>query len=459
VPPTRQLFRSFTFRLALIYITLFGVSVLILLGFIYWSTARYMVHQTDATIEAEIAGLAERYRIGGLAGLTSLITQRLSRKPGGLSVYLLTDNDYRPLIGNLDRWPRTPVGPDGWLDFRLEPSGREADIHRARARRFALRGGFHLLVGRDMYELDKLQRLLVQALTWGLVITLALGIAGGSMMSRSIVRRIEIINKTCQEIISGDLSRRIPTQNTGDDFDQLIDNLNHMLDQIASLLESVHRVSDNIAHDLRTPLTRLRNQLEMTKLQLTETGHSTQLLDHAVLEADELLATFNALLRIARIESKQRREGFTRVDLSLLVRDVVELYEPLAEEKQQNLELQVRSVPALQGDRNLLFQAVANLLDNAIKYTPAQGAICMSVVEDDSVIRIVIADSGPGIPETAREKVFQRFFRLDASRATSGSGLGLSLVAAVAKLHGMAISLEDNKPGLWITLAFPKGGN
>lgn len=456
MPLTRQLFRSFTFRLALIYITLFGVSVLILLGFIYWSTARYMVHQTDATIETEIAGLAERYRIGGLAGLTGLITQRLSRKPGGLSVYLLTDNDYRPLIGNLDRWPRTPTGPDGWLNFRLEQSGRGDDIHRARARRFTLRGGFHLLVGRDMYELDKLQRLLVQALTWGLVITLALGLAGGSMMSRSIVRRIEIINKTCQKIISGDLSRRIPTQDTGDDFDQLIDNLNHMLDQIASLLESVHRVSDNIAHDLRTPLTRLRNRLEMTKLQLAETGQSPQSLDHAVLEADELLATFNALLRIARIESKQRCEGFTCVDLSLLVSDVVELYEPLAEEKQLSLAIQLHPVSSLQGDRNLLFQAIANLLDNAIKYTPAQGTIRISVVEDGPMIRIIIADSGPGIPTAAREKVFQRFFRLDTSRATPGSGLGLSLVAAVAKLHGMTISLQDNSPGLLITLEFPK---
>jgi signal transduction histidine kinase len=456
VAPTRQLFRSFTFRLALIYITLFGASVLILLGFIYWSTARYMVHQTDATIEAEIAGLAERYRIGGLAGLTGLITQRLSRKPGGLSVYLLANNDYRPLIGNLDRWPRTPAGPDGWLSFRLEQPGRDdGDVHRARARRFMLQGGFHLLVGRDMYELDKLQRLLVQALAWGLVITLALGLAGGSMMSRSIVRRIETINKTCHEIISGDLSRRIPTQNTGDDFDQLIDNLNNMLDQIASLLESVNRVSDNIAHDLRTPLTRLRNRLEMTKLQLTETGQSTQSLDHAVLEADELLATFNALLRIARIESKQRREGFTSIDLGLLVRDVGELYEPLAEEKQQSLEIQIHPVSRVQGDRNLLFQAIANLLDNAIKYTPTYGTVRIFVVEDDPVIRVVIADSGPGIPEEAREKVFQRFFRLDTSRATPGSGLGLSLVAAVAKLHGVAISLDDNKPGLRITLEFP----
>jgi signal transduction histidine kinase len=307
-----------------------------------------------------------------------------------------------------------------------------------------------------MYELDKLRRLLLQALAWGLVITVALGLAGGSMMSRSIVRRIESINKTCHDIMSGDLSRRIPTQNTGDDFDKLIDNLNNMLDQIASLLESVHRVSDNIAHDLRTPLARLHNRLEMTKLQLAETGQPTQSLDQAVLEADELLATFNALLRIARIESKQRREGFTTVDLNLLVRDVVELYEPLAEEKQQNLAIQLNTVPALAGDRNLLFQAIANLLDNAIKYTPPQGIIHMAVIEDSQAVRVIIADSGPGIPEAAREKVFQRFFRLDASRATPGSGLGLSLVAAVAKLHGIKISLEGNKPGLRVTLGFPK---
>lgn len=452
-----RLLRSFTFRLALIYVALFSISVLVLLGFIYWSTARYMVLQTDATIEAEITGLAERYRIGGLAGLTSLISQRLARKPAGLSLYLLADQNYQPLIGNLNRWPPEQPDAQDWLNLRLQPQGAdEGEVHRGRARQFNLWGGFHLLVGRDMYELDKVRRLIIQALTWGLVITVVLGLLGGLMISRSMGRRLEAINRTCDEIMSGDLSRRIPTQNTGDDFDQLIVNLNRMLNQIAGLLESVRRVSDNIAHDLRTPLARLRNRLELVKLELTETGQPTQGLDKAVLEADELLLTFNALLRIARIEAKQRREGFTRVDLGLLVRDVVEFYEPLAEEKEQRLEMQVSLDLHVQGDRNLLFQAMANLLDNAIKYTPTGGAISISTVENGKLIRVVVADSGSGIPMTAREKVFQRFFRLDTSRVTPGSGLGLSLVAAVVKLHDIQIGLEDNHPGLRVVLDFPK---
>jgi signal transduction histidine kinase len=435
---------------------LFGVSVLVLLVFIYWSTARFLAGQTDATIEAEVIELAERYRVGGLAGLTVLIAKRLARKPAGSFIYLLVDLKYQRLVGNLDRWPEVTAGPNGWLGFQLEDhvSGYR-DVHRARARRYALEGGFHLLVGRDMHDLDAVQSLIAQALMWGFIITLVLALIGGTMMSRSTVRRIEAINETSREIMSGDLSRRIHTLNTGDDFDKLAENLNNMLDRIESLMESVRRVSDNIAHDLRTPLARLRNLLEMIRIQKNEAGNSTETVDQAVVQADEILSTFNALLRIARIESDRRREGFLSLELATLIRDVAELYEPLAEEKRQKFEINLLGSPKIYGDRDLLFQAFANLVDNAIKYTPLGGSMSITVNSLQHGAQVLIADNGPGIPTAARDKVFERFYRLDESRNTPGSGLGLCLVAAVIKLHDATLVLEDNQPGLRVIIDFP----
>ncbi|HEY5701425.1 MAG TPA: HAMP domain-containing protein, partial [Gammaproteobacteria bacterium] len=266
--PRRKLLRSSSFRLALVYMALFSTSVALLLGFIYWSTAGYMARQTDATIEAEIAGLAERYRITSLDGLVRSIRERLKRNPTGSTVYLLTDAAYRPIVGNLDRWPKIAPGEDGWLAFKLEQTGIDDEsVHKARARTFVLRGGFHLLVGRDMHELTETRALIVRTLAWGFGITALLGIAGGLMMSRSTMRRIEAINETSREIIQGDLSRRIPSEGSGDDFDQLTDNLNSMLDQIETLMDGVRHVTDNIAHDLKTPLTRLRSRLEAINVQ------------------------------------------------------------------------------------------------------------------------------------------------------------------------------------------------
>jgi signal transduction histidine kinase len=451
---TARYLHSSTFRLALIYMALFGASVLLLLGFIYWSTAAYLTQQTDQTIEAEIADLAERYRATGLAGVMTLISARLSRKPAGSAIYLLVDKDLDPLLGNLDRWPRG-VHQDGWMDFRLEGPGEDnADIHPARARVFRIEGGFLLLVGRDIHDLELTKQRIIITLAWGLAITLVLGGLGGAMMSRTTVRRIESINQASREIISGDLSRRIPTRRTGDDFDVLSDNLNAMLDRIGLLMEDVRRVSDNIAHDLRTPLARLRNRLEELHLQTAGSGQYSEGIEQAVAEADRLLSTFNALLRIARIESQHGDESFAVIAMGDLVRDVAELYEPLMEEKNQSLAMQLPGDVQMSGDRDLLFQAIANLMDNATKYTPAAGSIRIDLVRLNGKGRLVIADSGPGIPEAAREKVFQRFFRLEQSRTTPGNGLGMSLVAAVVTLHRMSIRLEDNRPGLRVVIEF-----
>ena len=453
---SRYLLHSSTFRLALIYMALFGASVLLLLGFIYWSTAAYLTQQTDQTIEAEIADLAERYRSTGLAGLTTLISERLSRKPAGSAIYLLVNKSLDPLLGNLNRWPRDAQNQNGWVDFQLEGAGADkADIHPARARVFRIEGGFLLLVGSDIHDLELTKQRIIITLAWGLAITFVLGGLGGAMMSRTTVRRIESINQASREIISGDLSRRIPTRNTGDDFDGLADNLNAMLDRIGLLMEDVRRVSDNIAHDLRTPLARLRNRLEELHLQTSGTGANSEGIEQAVAEADRLLNTFNALLRIARVESQHGGESFTEIAMDDLVRDVAELYEPLMEEKSQALAMQLRGDVHVSGDRDLLFQTIANLLDNATKYTPAGGDIQIDLARQNGKGKLIIADSGPGIPEAAHEKVFQRFFRLEQSRTTPGNGLGMSLVAAVVMLHRMTIRLEDNRPGLRVVIEFP----
>ena len=446
-----RLLRSSTFRLALLYTALSIASVVILLGFIYWATAGYMDRQTDETIEAEIRGLAEQYRRRGLAGLSRIIAERISEDPSGASVYLLSEEDFTPLIGNLNRWPDAPIAADGWMHFRLLDWGsNKSEEHEARARAFRLRGGPRLLVGRDVRELEATRRLILNALAWGLAITVALALGIGLLMSSRLRGRIEAINQTGREIMEGDLSRRVARDGSGDDFDQLAGNLNRMLERIEELMAAVRQVSDNIAHDLRTPLTRLRTRLELARGE--DTQQTKEAIDKAIEDAEELLGTFNALLRIARIEAGSRRGAFSELNLAILVEDISELYEPVAAEKQQRLQTRVTGELIVSGDRDLLFQALANLVDNAIKYTPEGGRISISAAAADSRVKVVVADSGPGIPAELREKVFERMFRIDSSRSTQGSGLGLSLVRAVADLHGASIELGDNDPGLRVEL-------
>ena len=449
-----ELLRTSTFRLALLYMALFAGSALLLLGFIYWSTVAFMANQTDATIEAEITGLAEQYRARGLNGLVGTITKRLERDPESSSVYLLASQNYTPLAGNLTAWPDVEPTQAGWLNFEFKDPRASGRVFHARARPFVLEGGLHLLVGRDTRELKATQQLIVRALLWGLAITLALALVGGITMSRSTLRRIEQINQTSREIIGGDLSRRVPTTGTADEFDQLAVNLNAMLDEIERLMGGIRHVSDNVAHDLRTPLTRLRNRLEQLRSELEETSPHRDHVERSIADADQLLSTFGALLRIARIEAGGHRPGLVPVDLATLVQDAAELYEALAEEKRLLIDTSVARSVTIQGDRDLLFQALTNLLDNAVKYTPDGGQVSLGVSRTEDAVEVTVSDTGPGIPVEERDKVVQRFYRLERSRRTPGSGLGLSLVAAVAEMHHAALILEDNAPGLKATLLF-----
>jgi signal transduction histidine kinase len=315
-------------------------------------------------------------------------------------------------------------------------------------------------VGRDVRDLEATRRLILEALTWGLALTAGLALLGGWLMTGRVVRRIEAINQTSRDIMEGDLSRRIALRGSGDDFDQLADGLNRMLARIESLMAGVRQVSDNIAHDLRTPLTRLRSKLEMLRAELETTlgaGHpANAAVEETIADAEVILSTFNALLRIARIESGSQRAGFAEVDLAPLAQDVAELYEPVAAEKGQTLRVEVPESARVIGDRDLLFQALGNLADNAVKYTPEGGDVLLRIRPLRETIAVEVADSGPGIPAELREEVFRRFFRADHSRSTPGSGLGLSLVQAVIQLHGATIDLADNGPGLRVTVRLPR---
>ncbi len=448
-----RLFSSSTFRLSLVYMLLFGASALMLMVFIYWSTANYMAEQTDETILADINGLSERYRTSGLVGLTRILRQRIQGRRTGNSVYLLTDTFRRPLIGNLEHWPEQVTQDNEWINFQFETTDRHDKpvSHPVRARTFKLPGGLWLLTGNDISELQQTRARIQHTLILGLGITLILGIIGGTLMSRSLVRRIDAINHVCQEITAKDLSRRVPMDRSGDDFDLLADNINQMLNRIETLMETVRRVSDNIAHDLRTPLSRLRQQLESIEQQ-TSDPDTHQAIITALQETDTLLNTFSALLRIARIESGEASSAIQNINLNQLLRDLVELYQPLAEDKSQQLELVMDNDFSFDGDRDLFFQALVNLLENAIKYTPTAGTITLATTVDQDGCRLTLSDSGPGISPENREKVFQRFFRLENSRSTPGNGLGLSLVQAVMQQHNIKLQLSDNQPGLVVQL-------
>ncbi len=448
--PTRLL-RSTTFRLALIYLGIFGVSVLVLLAFIDWSTSGFMRRQTDAVIEAEIRGLAEQFNQSGTRGLIAAVDRRSAESRTTRGLYLLVRPDLTRITGNLSRWPDALPDADGWITFAVEFGEGEGDLGRARI--FRLTGGLRLLVGRDIRERQEIGALIRRSLGWGVGLAVLLSLGGGLLLSRSVLGQIESINETSQRIVSGDLSRRVPESGTGDEFDQLARNLNHMLAQIEDLVAGMKQVTDNVAHDLRSPLTRLRSRLEVALMQPRDTQAYREALEASIAETDQLLRTFNALLRIGYAESGAPREGFAMVDLADLTRDVEELYGPLVEDQNMSLQIEAGEGPTIQGDRDLLLQAVANLVDNAMKYAAAGKEIRLTVADDPTPV-LTVADRGPGIPVPDRNGVLQRFHRLDASRALPGNGLGLSLVAAVAKLHGAELLLGDNKPGLVVELRF-----
>ena len=451
----RRYLKTNAVRLAALYFALFATSVLALLVFIYFSTADFAEKQTEATLDAESRGLAEQYQERGISGLIDIIADRSAPGHPVRTLYLITDPLLHPLAGNLSHWPlATPIRP-GWIEFPVdERTGNVTETHTALASVFVLRGGYRLLVGRDLRDTATFRSRITHTLGWSALLTLALGIVGGLLMTRNMLKRVDAVNRTSERIIHGDLSQRVPVSGSGDEFDQLAANLNAMLDQIERLMLGIRQVTDNIAHDLRTPLARLRARLEVTLLEKPDAQRYADALRETIAEADHLLVTFNALLSIAEAEAGSRRDAWSVIDLAEIARAVAELYEPVADEKGLLLAIDAQEALPVRGDRHLLSQALANLLDNALKYT-AQGRVSLAARQTGDTARIEVADTGPGIPADRREAVFDRFVRLEGSRSTPGNGLGLSLVRAVARLHAGACWLEDNEPGLKVVMTLP----
>jgi signal transduction histidine kinase len=452
--PLPRLLRTASFRLSALYAVLFGASVLVLGAIAFWSTRSAIEQQLMRRIEAEMALLEQEFRANGLDCLLAVIQQRTRTEPNLDFDYFLADPAGKRLAGNL------PLLVDrlGWTEVSAPEDANQKEAGKLEQVRVLVRqldGGLRLGVGEDLEQVDEMEETFLGILASALGIVLLLGIGGGLLLSAGFLRRLDAITCTADAIIAGDLSRRIERTGSGD-FDHLSATLNAMLDRIAGLMENLRQVSNDIAHDLRTPLSRLRQDLEEARDKNLTAADYRKVVERAVEDADVLLHTFSALLRIAQIEAGTRRSAFRRVDLSEVMRTVGEAYAPAAEEGGRTLRAEIADGVHINGDRELLTQLFTNLVENALHHTAQGTIVSMRVLLEGDAAVAEVADAGAGIPVEERAKVFRRFYRLERSRTTPGSGLGLSTVAAIADLHGATIELTDNKPGLRIAIRLPR---
>jgi signal transduction histidine kinase len=456
-----RVLRTTAFKLSAIYIAVFSIFSVFFIFYISYAANQLLGEQLNETIAAEIYGLADQYRSGGLPGIVEAIDQR-SHQPGA-SLYLITDVSGRILAGNVARVPQSLLNNSGAEPVAVpyERYAGDGGNNIALVQVVRLPGGFRMLVGRDIGEREQFREIIGRALFWALVLMIALALMSWFFVSRRVLKRIDSLTATGRQIMAGDLSGRLEVTGSGDEFDRLAEGLNAMLDRIEHLLYGLKDVSDNIAHDLKTPLTRLRNRVEAALASPESTESYRAALEATIEESDQLIKTFNALLLIARMEAGSSEGAMTEVDAGEVVRDVADLYEPVAEEKGVELVVDAPQGVAFTANRELLGQALANLVDNALKYAVPNAAeglaprITVSARRDDGELLFQVADNGPGIPEADRDRALQRFVRLEESRSQPGSGLGLSLVAAVARLHHGTIELGDGRPGLVVTLSLP----
>lgn len=453
----RRLLRSASFRFAAMFALLLGISGGALALFLWWSTAGLLDRQTEAAIQADAQGLAEHFNAGGLPALVLTLEDRLAQNVEDDSIYLLVGPNNQRLAGNLEHWPQGTAEPNAWYELPIERAGMRS---LALVQSYNLPGGFHLLIGRDVQLRAQLRTLLTDALPWALLVLLVMG-SVGALVVRSLFRRaLANVSATAVAIAAGDFTQRVKLSGRGDEFDQLAETINDMLDRMARLMEGVREVSNAIAHDLRTPITRARARLEDAALHADTPDELRAAIERATADLDGIVAVFQALLRIAEIEAGSRRAAFAQFDLVPLLSGVADLYGVFAEEKGTTLSVQTPSQLMVYGDRELLQQAIANLVDNAVKFSPAGGVVRLSARatsnrETSNSVEIVVADQGPGIPEAERSRAAERFFRGESARNTPGSGLGLALVQAVAHLHGGSLSFADAAPGLLAVLALP----
>ena len=464
-----KLIRTTAFRLTLVYLFLFALFAASLLGYFAWNTRRMVTEQIATTVNAETGELSDIFGRRGLRGLVFNIENRALRP--GANLYLVTAPNGPAIAGNVGSLAPGVLATAGWSEtaYRRLDEQDSAD-HRALVLVTELPGGFRLLIGRDLEERRRLFGIVAKAAQWSVLIVVVLGLGGGIFVARRVLRRIDAMTGTTQRIMAGDLSGRLPVGRSGDELDRLAENLNAMLERIEALMMGLKEVSDNIAHDLKTPLTRLRNRAEEALAKSGSEAEYRGALERTIEESDGLIRTFNALLMIARAESGQARGNMDDFDAADVANGIHELYEPLAEDDGMSLQVKTASTP-LHGNRELISQALANLVENAIKYgkpvATAQPLSAGAVAAADSRVILIearrdgdsvllsVTDHGPGIPEADRKHAVERFVRLEASRTQPGSGLGLSLASAVATLHGGELRLSDAHPGLTATLAIP----
>lgn len=466
-----SLLRTTVFRLAMRYAGFVCLLTTLCFGIIYWVTIAQLQTQIDAGLRAELSALARLDTLKGPLGLQQTIAALSTTKSLGASdtgdagprQYLLVNRAFRPLAGSLSRWPSGMRGPGlTWATLSLREIHGEHGLDPVyghfvmRAVAIDLPGDDHLLVGQSLNELIELRDTILALSIAAIIAVLATGITGGVLVGHGVARRLQAITHTADTIMAGDLSQRIPEEQRLDEFDALASKLNAMLDRIEQLMKSTREVTENVAHDLRGPLTRLRGRAEMALMRQDDPVRQNEALQQAVEETDRIVATLNAILSIAQIESGARREWID-TDMAAVCHDAAELYEVAAEAKGLAFRSDIAPVPAVRGNRQLLAQAVGNLLDNAIKYTPTGGTVSLSTRLEDGHVVVRIEDTGPGIPEGMHDKVLERFVRLDASRGSPGNGLGLALVKAVADQHGARLSLGDHEPGLRASLSFRIG--
>jgi signal transduction histidine kinase len=440
------------FRIAILYSIVFACAAAALLGAVDFAVSRVVDGSTDNLIEAEVQGLREQMLVLSRSDFIELIEQRSQDQDVRGAVYLMVDPQLRPVAGNVPAWPKEG-NQDKWFYFKVSvPYGDETREHEMRARPFHLPGGYRMLVGHDVQERQDVKSLMMRGLIAAVVLTLLMGLGGGFWMGRRILAQAGAISAVATQIMRGDLSQRLPVRDADDEINTLAREINTMLDKIEQLTLGMRTVLDSAAHDLRTPLNRLQATAEGAMPGLLPGSPERRVLERVTSEVDHMRSTLDALLRIALAETGTvAREP---VDLSELVASVVELYAPASEERGIALDSSVAPGATVQGSRQLLAQALANLLDNAIKFTPDGGHIRVVLRGSGSDPEVIVEDDGPGIPADKREIVLGRRVRLDEARKFPGSGLGLSLVAAVTKLHGARLVLDDAGPGLKVSLKF-----
>lgn len=447
----RGIWRSLTVRLALVYVALFLTSTAAMFGASYWFGVYQPMLKEAAAVQREASRLAAVDRAGGRDALLRALQVR-ERTGHRRAFHALMSPNGKAVTANLPSWPGGAITDWQLLDADVSFLGTEQDYTALSVER-RLDDGSRLIVGRDVEDIDDRDEIFSTAAAWLILIAAALAIGGSIAMGRAVGRRIDAVSQTARRVMAGSLTERIPLRGTGDDFDELAETLNRMLGRIEEAVEAVRRVSDNVAHELRTPLARLHADLDDLR-NTDDEGERQRLAEQASAEAGRLQAIFDALLRIARIESGRHLAGFKTVDLSTLLSDAVEFHLPDAEARGQRIESRVAPRLMLEADPNLIFQAVSNLLDNAIKYGRDGGVVMVSAVRAGTGVAVEISDTGPGIPSAYREKVTERFFRLPDTAGEAGTGLGLSLVSAIVGLHKGRLAIGDAERGTLVRLEF-----